>query len=93
MRDTEDQVEVAHWQQFLPPGTQPFFPCIGLALRTVSVSAGVVRDGLMPAPNAVIAVPTERGRAAALDRPKGLSVAPRLVSRDSGQRPSLPSCG
>ena len=47
-----------------------------VALRTVSVSAGVIRDGLMPAPNALIAVPTERGCAAALDSPKDFELRP-----------------
>src|SRR5512143_2685709 len=46
MGHAEHQVEIADRQQFPSPGAQPLLPCVGLALRTVAVSAGVVRDGL-----------------------------------------------
>src|SRR6516162_7887107 len=77
MRHAEDQVEVANRQQFLSPGTQPLFPGIGLALWAVSVSAGVVRDSLMPAAHTSIAMPAECGRAATRDGAKHFELAPR----------------
>ena len=81
MRHAEDQVKVANRQQFPSPGAQPLLPGIGLALRTVPVSAGVVRDGLMPAANALIAMPTECGRAATLDGAKHFELAQVSESR------------
>ena len=83
MRHAEDQVVVADRQQFLLPGAQPLLACVGLALRTVAVSAGVVRDGLMPAANALIAMAAERGRAAALDGPEHFELWPGQRTRDS----------
>src|SRR5208283_1872547 len=77
MRHAEDQVKVANRQQFPSPGAQPLLPGVGLALRTVPVSAGVVRDGLIPAANALIAMPTECSRAATLDGSKHFELAPR----------------
>src|ERR1700683_1744169 len=82
MRDAEDQVVVVHRQEFLLPGTQPFLAGVGLAFRTVAVSAGVVRDGLMPATNASIAMAAECGCAAALDCPEHFELCP-------GQRTSV----
>src|SRR5271167_1296375 len=72
----EDQVEVANRQQFLSPGAQPLLPGVGLALWTVPVSAGVVRDGLMPTANALIAMAAECGRAATLDCAKHFELGP-----------------
>ena len=83
MRHAEDQVEVAHRQQFLLPGAQPLLAGVGLALRTVAVSAGVVRDGLMPAANALIAMSAECGRAAALDGAEHFELCPGQRTRDS----------
>src|SRR3974377_877563 len=76
VRHAEDQVKVASRQQFPSPGAQPLLPGVSLALRTVPVSAGVVRDGLMPAANTLIAMPTECGRAAALDCAKHFELGP-----------------
>lgn len=59
MGHAENQVEIAHREQFLLPGAQPLLACIGLALWTVAVSAGVVRDGLMAAADALIAMSAE----------------------------------
>lgn len=63
-------MEIAHRDQFVFPGAPPFLACIGLALRTMSISAGVVRDGLVAAANALIAMPAQRGGAAALCGPE-----------------------
>src|SRR5207249_10874554 len=76
MGHAEDHVVVVHRQQFLLPGTQPFLACIGLALWTVAISAGVVRDGLMAAANALVAMAAKRCRAAALDGSKHLALCP-----------------
>ena len=40
VRYAEDQVIIAHRQEFPLPLVQPLFPRIGLALRTMSVPAG-----------------------------------------------------
>src|ERR1700735_3273564 len=76
MRHAADEMEIAHRQEFLLPGTQPFLPCVGLAFRTVAVSAGVVRDGLMPATNALIAMATECGCTAAFDCAEHFELCP-----------------
>src|SRR6516162_10914055 len=103
VRHAEDQVKVANRQQFPSSGAQPLLPGIGLALWTVPVSAGVVRDGLMPTANALIAVPTECGRAATRDCAKHFELGPgeriaitfeELVScpaDDIGHLPGWPS--
>src|SRR3954454_4260109 len=77
VRHAEDEMEIAHRKQFLLPGAQPFLACISLALRTVAVSAGVVRDGLMPAAVALIAMAAECRCAAALDCPEHFELCPR----------------
>src|SRR5271170_2957535 len=65
MRHAEDQVVVADGQQFLLPLGQPLIACTGLAFRAVPVAAGVVRDGLLSAAHARIAMTTERSGTAA----------------------------
>jgi hypothetical protein len=77
MRHAEHHVEIAHRQQFPSAGAQPLLPCVGLALEAVAVSAGVIRDGLMPTANALIAMSAERGGAAAFDRPEHFELCPR----------------
>src|SRR6516162_1068842 len=77
VRHAEDQVKVANRQQFPSSGAQPLLPGIGLALWTVPVSAGVVRDGLMPAAHASIAMASECGRAATRDGAQHFELAPR----------------
>ena len=72
----EDQMEVADREQFLLPSVQPLLACVGLALRAVAVSAGVVRDGLVAAANALVAMAAERCRAAAPDGPQHLELLP-----------------
>ena len=81
VRHAEDQVIVAHRQQFLLAGAQPLLAGVGLALRTVAISAGVVRDGLMAAANTLIAMPAERGRAAAFDGAEHLELCPGQATR------------
>ena len=77
----EDQVVVVDRQQLLLAGGQPFVTGVGLTLGTVTVTTGVVRDGLMAAVITLVAVSTERGRAAALDGPQHLYLVPGEESR------------
>src|SRR5271165_3835 len=76
VRHAEDQVKIPNRQQFPSPGAQPLLPGVGLALWTVPVSARVVRDGLMPAANALIAMATECGGAATRDCAKHFELGP-----------------
>src|ERR1700740_220851 len=76
MRDAEHEVKVAHRQQFLLPCAQPLLARVGLALRTMAVAAGVIRDGLIAAANALVAMSAERCRAAAFDGGEHLHLRP-----------------
>src|SRR3954471_9693550 len=76
MRDAEHQVIVVYWQQFLLASGQPFIPGVRLALRTMAISAGVVRDGLVSAAFTLVAVSTHRGCPAAFDRVEHLHLRP-----------------
>ena len=49
MRQSEDDVEVRHVEEFLFPRREPALASLRLALRAVPVAAGVIRDGLMAA--------------------------------------------
>ena len=64
----EDQMEVAHGQQFGFACSQPCFCGGGLALGTVAIAAGIVGDVLMCAVLTARDMATERRRAAPLDR-------------------------
>ena len=68
MRHAEDQVVVADGQQIQLSLGQPLVTCTGLAFRAVPVAAGVIRDGLMSAVGARVAMTAERGGTAASDR-------------------------
>ena len=76
VRDAEHQVIVVYWQQFLLASGQPFIPGVSLALRTMAISAGVVRDGLVSAAFTLVAVSTHRGCPAAFDRVEHLHLRP-----------------
>src|ERR1039457_596630 len=56
VRQSEDDVEVRHGQQFSRASSQPLGARVRLALGTVPVAAGVERDGLMAAVDALIAM-------------------------------------
>src|SRR5258707_15702054 len=56
MGQREDDVEVRHGQQLSRTRGQPLGTRVALALGAVSVTARVVRDGLMAAADALIAV-------------------------------------
>src|SRR5277367_6962290 len=83
MWDAEDQVVVADGQQLPVSLRQPLVARTGLALRAVPVAAGVIRDGLMSAAHARIAMTTERSGTAASDRIEHLALRP-------GQRSAIP---
>ena len=68
MWDAEYQVIVVHRQQLLLASGQPFITGVSLAFRAVAVSARVIRNDLMSAAVALIAVSTQRGGPAAFDR-------------------------
>ena len=68
MGNAEDQVKITHRKQFLLSCGEPFFASVGLALRAVAISAGVVGDGLMTASSALIAMSTQRRCTAAGNR-------------------------
>src|SRR5664280_28158 len=67
MREGEDHVEVADGQDFRLPLGHPAVPGGGLALRAMTIPAGIIRDGLMPALGALVAMTAQGGGAATLD--------------------------
>ena len=56
MWDAEDEMIVVDRQQFLLPIPKPLVARSGLTLRAVPVAAGVIRDGLVPAACARVAM-------------------------------------
>src|SRR3954447_19564267 len=76
MRDAEDQMEVAHREQFPLSGPEPFLASVGLALRTVAISAGVVGDGLITTVIALIAMSAQRGGTTPRDGVEHLDLCP-----------------
>ena len=76
MRQAEDQVVVTHGQEFLLALVQPLLPGTRLTLRAMPVTAGVVRDGLIPATEAAVAVPAQRSRTAVRDRREHFDLRP-----------------
>jgi hypothetical protein len=76
VRHAEDQVIIAHRQEFLLPLAQPLLPRIGLALRTMPVTARVVGDGLIAAAQASVSVTAKCGRTAAHDRREHFDLCP-----------------
>jgi hypothetical protein len=83
MRHAEDQVVIADRQQLQLALPKPLIAGTGLALGAVPVTAGVIRDGLMSAIGARIAMTAERSGTAAHDRIKHLALRP-------GQRSAVP---
>jgi hypothetical protein len=67
-------VEIAGGQQFAFAGRQPALARLRLALGAVSVSARVIRDGLMTAAGAGIAMAAQRSGATALNGTKGFEL-------------------
>ena len=75
-RKREDHVNVARWEKFLLTRGDPTVAGRGLTLRAVAVSAGVVRDGAMPAASALIEMPTECGGTTARNGQQHFDVLP-----------------
>jgi hypothetical protein len=71
-----DNMEVRHRQQLRATRVQPLGTCVSLALGAVPVAAGVVRDGLMTAAAALIAMTAESRGAAARDGVEHLTMLP-----------------
>src|ERR1019366_6359730 len=76
VRYAEDEVVIAHRQQFLLAAFEPLLARVGLALGAVAVPARVVGDSLMTAARAQIAMPTESGSTAARDGLEYLDLRP-----------------
>ena len=76
MRQCEDNMEVRHRQQLSRTRSQPLGACVSLALGAVPVAAGVVRDGLMTAAGALIAMTAQSRSAAADDGVEHLAMLP-----------------
>ena len=70
MRQGEYDVEVGDAEEFCFSCGEPALASLCLALGTVPVPAGVIRDGLMTALRTSIDVAAQRGRSAASDRPQ-----------------------
>jgi hypothetical protein len=76
MWNAEDEMIVADGQQFLLPLPKPLVARSGLTLGAVPVAAGVIRDGLVPAVYARIAMTAEGSGAAARDGIEHLALRP-----------------
>ncbi len=76
-RQSEDRVDIAGGQQFPFARLEPALARVALAPRAVPVSARVVGDpGRMSAAGAAVAMPAQRGGAAARDGQQHLLVLP-----------------
>ena len=76
MRQREDNMEVRYRQQLRATRGQPLDACVSLALGAVPVAAGVVRDGVMAAATALIAMTAQSWSAAAGDGVEHLTMLP-----------------
>ena len=76
MRNAEDEVEVTDGKQFALTRAEPLLAGIGLAFWTVTIAAGAVRDGFIPAANALIAMATERSSSATCNRGEYFELSP-----------------
>jgi len=71
----EDDMEIGHGEELALAVGQPLLGSGGLALRTVPVAAGIVRDAQVGALLAAFDMPAQRRRSAALDRRHELELA------------------
>src|SRR5271157_1177281 len=74
MGHSEHDMEIAGGQKFALPGRQPALAGLRLAVGAVPISARVIRDGLITAERALIAVTTQGSGTAALNGPKGFQL-------------------
>jgi hypothetical protein len=54
MRQRKHDMKVADVQELLFSCNEPVLACLGLTLWAVSIPAGIIRDGLVPAPRTCI---------------------------------------
>ena len=80
-RQGEDDMVVGHRQQLGLTRLEPLGACQTLALRAMSVAAGVVGAANQPAVAALLDVPSQRRRPADLDRRHDASLDPAEMSR------------
>jgi hypothetical protein len=69
-------MEVTHRQEFLLAGSKPPLPRGCLTLGAVSISAGVVRDGLVTAPRTLVTMSTQGSGATTHEGEKNFQVDP-----------------
>src|SRR5579872_3638445 len=74
VRHGEYYMKVAGGEKLALAICEPMFARLRLALRTMPVAAGVIRDGLVTALRTGIDVAAQRSCAAALNGPKGLEL-------------------
>ena len=67
MRQREDHVEVRDRQEILCLLHEPLITLVGLTLRAMSVSTGVIGDGLKAASGTLVQMTAEGSRAAVAD--------------------------
>ena len=102
VRHAEDDVIVSHWQKLLLPRSKPLITYVGLTLWAMPVSTRVIRDGLMTAAVALIAMAAERSCAATRDGvqhldlwpgqrlPKAIQKSTAAAMNDIGHLPGRP---
>ena len=83
MRNTENEVVVIDGKQFAFTGAEPILAGLGLAFWTVTIAAGAVRDGFIPAASALIAMAAECSSSTTGDRGEYFELAPRLRTHHS----------
>jgi hypothetical protein len=72
----ENDVEVGHGQQLGRTRGEPLAPCVALALGTVPVTTGLIRDGLMSTAKTLIAMTSQRRSATTDDSVHDLAMLP-----------------
>src|SRR5271157_5756900 len=83
MGHSEHDMEIAGGQKFALPGRQPALAGLRLAVGAVAISARVIRDGLITAERALIAVTTPGQRYGSTEWPERLSVVESRSSIDT----------
>jgi hypothetical protein len=86
MRQSEYDMKVRNFEKFLFSCGEPALASLCLALWTVTIPAGIIRDGLMTALGALIDMASQGGRAAASNCPQHaqlLEVQPRALVHEA----------
>src|SRR5450432_4238450 len=79
MRQGEDNVEVGHRQQFGGARGKPLGARVGLTLRTVAITTGVIGDRLMAAAKTLVAMTAQSCRPTTHDRIQDFAMLPGEV--------------